>query len=95
MSRDPPPAVGYKQPKRTEYPESEFDESKWKKQPKASGTATVKKTSAKTTYLLTDGDLLNLQYERVPNSQGYRVQKDYKKQEVLEMASASFPCTKG
>ncbi|KAJ6486922.1 hypothetical protein C8R45DRAFT_996452 [Mycena sanguinolenta] len=79
--RDPQPAGGASERARVERPESEWDESKWRKS-NFREDDTMAKGKAKTTYLLTDKDLLPLQYQKQMNSRGFNNMKMYRKREV-------------
>ncbi|KAJ7223442.1 hypothetical protein GGX14DRAFT_658132 [Mycena pura] len=83
--RDPQPAgasaSGPSQPARVERPESEWDETKWRRSNLREGD-TMAKGKAKTTYLLTDKDLLPLEYQKQVNSRGFAGMKMYRKREV-------------
>ncbi|KAF8899756.1 hypothetical protein CPB84DRAFT_1779866, partial [Gymnopilus junonius] len=71
--------------KRVERPESEWDETKWRK----SGfrdSDYIAKGKAKTQYLLTDHDLLPLSYHKERNNQGYNCMKMYRKKEIERRA---------
>ncbi|KAJ7839579.1 hypothetical protein B0H14DRAFT_3458638 [Mycena olivaceomarginata] len=83
--RDPQPAGGSSEPAKVERPESEWDESKWRKSNLQEGD-TMAKTKAKTMYLLTDKDLLPLQYQKEINSRGFAGMKMYRKREVERLA---------
>ncbi|KAJ6590610.1 hypothetical protein DFH09DRAFT_1307150 [Mycena vulgaris] len=83
--KDPQPAGGAAEPVRVERPESEWDESKWRKTNLRDGD-TMAKGKAKTTYLLTDKDLLPLSYQKETNSAGYKNMKMYKKREVERLS---------
>ncbi|KAJ6571730.1 hypothetical protein B0H19DRAFT_1231423 [Mycena capillaripes] len=79
--RDPQPAGGAAEPTRVERPESEWDEGKWRKTNLREGD-TMAKGKAKTMYLLTDKELIPLQYQKETNSRGYNNMKMYRKREV-------------
>ncbi|KAJ7136010.1 hypothetical protein C8R44DRAFT_976736 [Mycena epipterygia] len=83
--RDPQPAGGAFEPARVERPEAEWDESKWRKTNLREGD-TMAKGKAKTAYLLTDKDLLPLQYQKQTNSAGYNNMKMYRKREVERLS---------
>ncbi|KAJ7484759.1 hypothetical protein FB451DRAFT_92159 [Mycena latifolia] len=82
---DPQPAGGASAPARVERPESEWDESKWRKTNLRDGD-TMAKGKAKTMYLLTDKDLLPLSYQKQMNSAGYNNMKMYRKREVERLS---------
>ncbi|KAK7046666.1 hypothetical protein R3P38DRAFT_2875115 [Favolaschia claudopus] len=79
--KDPQPAGGSSEPARVERPESEWDESKWRRS-NFREDDTMAKTKAKLAYLLTDKDLLPLQYQKQQNSRGFNGMKMYRKREV-------------
>ncbi|KAJ7151142.1 hypothetical protein C8R46DRAFT_1123408 [Mycena filopes] len=83
--KDPQPAGGSSEPARVERPESEWDETKWRKTNLRDGD-TMAKGKAKTTYLLTDKDLLPLQYQKETNSRGFHNMKMYRKREVERLS---------
>ncbi|KAJ6631129.1 hypothetical protein B0H10DRAFT_1938673 [Mycena sp. CBHHK59/15] len=80
--KDPQPSGGASEPKRVERP---GDETKWRKTNLKDGD-TMAKGKAKTMYLLTDKDLLPLQYQKQMNSAGYNNMKMYRKREVERLS---------
>ncbi|KAJ7770496.1 hypothetical protein B0H16DRAFT_1715167 [Mycena metata] len=83
--KDPQPTGGSSEPARVERPESEWDETKWRKTNLREGD-TMAKGKAKTMYLLTDKDLLPLQYQKQTNSRGFDNMKMYRKREVERLS---------
>ncbi|KAF8189865.1 hypothetical protein K438DRAFT_1971376 [Mycena galopus ATCC 62051] len=76
---------GASEPTRVDRPESEWDETKWRKTNLREGD-TMAKGKAKTTYLLTDKDLLALEYQKQVNSRGFKGMKMYRKREVERLS---------
>ncbi|KAJ7512068.1 hypothetical protein B0H11DRAFT_1949620 [Mycena galericulata] len=83
--KDPQPAGGASEPARVERPESEWDETKWRKTNLIEGD-TMAKGKAKTAYLLTDKDLLPLEYQKQTNSRGFNNMKMYRKRDVERLS---------
>ncbi|KAJ7234637.1 hypothetical protein B0H12DRAFT_1142642 [Mycena haematopus] len=77
------------EPARIEHPESEWDESKWRKS-NLREDDTMAKGKAKTMYLLTDKDLLPLQYQKQMNSRGFNGMKMYKNAKLSDLAGRNM-----
>ncbi|KII88927.1 hypothetical protein PLICRDRAFT_53431 [Plicaturopsis crispa FD-325 SS-3] len=85
--KDPQPGASgsSRQTARVERPEAEWDSTKWRRSNYKEGD-TLPKTKAKSQFLLTEKDLLPLEYHKGLNSRGFAGMKSYLKRDC-ELAS--------